>query len=94
MEICPAYISKYKPNCEKQITFLMIPNEKGCHHLVVKKLSSLLRGITSKNNGDIYCVNYLHFLEQKTSLDFMKKYVKIKIFVELFCKLRKIMQQM
>ena len=27
MEICPAYISKIKWNCEKQIILLMIPNE-------------------------------------------------------------------
>ena len=25
-----------------------------------KKLSTLLRGITSKNNGDFYCLNCLH----------------------------------
>ena len=29
-QICPAYISKINPNCNKQITLLMIPNkEKG-----------------------------------------------------------------
>ena len=27
-EICPAYISKIKTNCEKQIIVLMIPNER------------------------------------------------------------------
>ena len=27
-EIFPAYISKTNPNCEKQITSLMIPNEE------------------------------------------------------------------
>ena len=36
MEICPAYVSKYNSNCEKQVTFLMIPNEKGWHYLAVK----------------------------------------------------------
>ena len=29
MEICPAYISKYNSNHEKQIILLMILNEKG-----------------------------------------------------------------
>ena len=27
-EICPAYISKFNSNCEKQIILLMIPNEE------------------------------------------------------------------
>ena len=27
-KICPAYISKTSSNCEKQIIFLMIPNEE------------------------------------------------------------------
>ena len=47
----------------------MIPNEEkeGWHYLTVKKLSTLLRGITSKHHGDF----------------FYEKYVKIKFFVEL-----------
>ena len=53
-EICPAYISKINLNCEKQIILLMIPNEEkeGWRYLAVKKLSTLLRGITSKHYGD------------------------------------------
>ena len=37
-EIIPAYISKIKLNCEKQIILLMIPNKKkeGWHYLAVK----------------------------------------------------------
>ena len=27
------------------------------HYLAVKKLSALLRGTTSKNHGDFYCLN-------------------------------------
>ena len=30
-----------------------------------KKLSVLLRGITSKHHGDFYCLNYLHYFETK-----------------------------
>ena len=43
-EMCPAYVSKTKLNCEKQIFLLMIPNKEkeGCHYLAVKKLSGLL----------------------------------------------------
>ena len=50
MKLCPAYISKSKSTHKKQITILMIPNKKGWHYLAVKKLPTLLRGITSKNN--------------------------------------------
>ena len=54
----------------------MIPNGKGSedksegrwHYLAVKKLSALLRGITSKHHGDFYCLNCLHSFatEKKT----------------------------
>ena len=44
----------------------MIPNEEkeGWHYLAVKKLSALLKGITSKYDVDCYCLNCLRF-EQK-----------------------------
>ena len=45
----PAYVSKYNSNQKKQ-----------WHYLAVKKLSALLRGITSKDPGDFYCLNCLH----------------------------------
>ena len=38
----------------------MIPNEEGCHYLAVKKLSALLREVTSKHPDDFYCLNCLH----------------------------------
>ena len=40
----------------------MIPNKEkeGLHYLAVKRLSSLLLGITSKHKGDFYCLNYFH----------------------------------
>ena len=47
-------------NREKQVILLMIPNGEGWHYLAVKKLSALLRGITSKHHGDFYCLNCLH----------------------------------
>ena len=60
MEICPANISKYNSICKKQITLLMIQYDKGWHYLAVKQLPVLLRGITLKHNGDLYCLNCLH----------------------------------
>ena len=37
----------------------MIPNGHGWHYHFVKKLTALLRRITSKNNGDFNCLNCL-----------------------------------
>ena len=54
---------------------------EGWHYLTVKKLSTLLRVITSKPHGDFYCLNCLHSLKTENKL--MEKYVKIKISVEL-----------
>ena len=46
----------------------MIRNEKGWHYLAVKKLSVLLRGITSKHHGGFYCLISLIISYQKTNL--------------------------
>ena len=35
-------------------------SEGRCHYLAVKKLSALLRGLTSKHDGDFYCLNCFH----------------------------------
>ena len=69
-EICPTYISKHNSTREKQIILLMVPNEEeeGWHYLTVKKLSALLHRITSKNKGDFYCLNCLHFFRTKNKL--------------------------
>ena len=62
----------------------MIPNEEkeGWHYLAVRKLFALLRGISSKHDGDFYCLNCLHCFRIKNELKSHQKYVKI-IFVEL-----------
>ena len=47
----------------------MISNgEKEWHYLAVEKLSALLRGITSNNNADFYCLNCLHFFRGKKQI--------------------------
>ena len=45
----------------KKIILLRIPNEEkeGWHYLAIKKLSTLLREVTSKHPGDFYCLNGL-----------------------------------
>ena len=42
--------------------------------LAVKKLSALLRGITSNHDGDFYCLNCLHSYRTKETL---KKHEKV-----------------
>ena len=41
------------------------PKGQRWHYLAVKKLSALLRRITSKNDGEFYCFNYLHSFRTK-----------------------------
>ena len=54
--------------------------EKQWHYLAVKKLSSILRGITSNINGDFYCLNCLHSFRTKNKLESHKKVCKNKKF--------------
>ena len=81
-KIYPAYVLKHNSNRQKQVMLLMILKEEGWHYLAVKNLSALLRRTTSKTNGDFYCLNCLHSFKtkNKTNLNHIKKYVKIKIF--------------
>ena len=46
-----------------------------------RKLSALLRGITSKNNGNFYCLNCLCSFRTKTKLESHKKVCENKDFV-------------
>ena len=74
-----AYVSKHNSNSEKQDILLMISNrKKKRHNLAVKTISTLLRGITSKNNGDFYCVNCLHCFRTKNKLESHKRVCETK----------------
>ena len=89
-EICPAYTSKINSVCEKQIILLMILNkekegreaksEERWHYLAVKKLSTLLRGITSKYHSDFYYLNCLHSFQTENKLKSHEKVYKNKDF--------------
>ena len=74
------YVSKHNSNFQKQAILFMISNREGWHYLVAKKLSALLRGIMSSYHGDFYCSIVFILLQQKTSLNRVKKYVRKKIF--------------
>ena len=80
--ICPAYISEVNSNYEKQIILLMIPNEEKeeWDYLAVKRLSTLLRGITPKHHGEFYCLNCLHTFRAENKLKCHEKVCKNKDF--------------
>ena len=52
-----AYKSKYNLTRENQVILLMITDSEKWHYLAVKILSALIAGITSKHDGDFYCLN-------------------------------------
>ena len=60
----PSSVWKHNSNFEKKLILLLIPVGEKCkprskewwHHLAVKRISTLLRGITKKNNN-FYCLN-------------------------------------
>ena len=56
----------------------MIPNKEkeGWYYLAVKKLSTVLRGITSKHHGDFYCLNCLHSSRTENKLKCNEKVCK------------------
>ena len=85
-KIHPAYVSKNNSNCEKQAIFLMIQHGKGrWYYLLVKKLSAVLTGITSKNNGDFYCLNCPHSFRTKNKLESHKRACENKDFYNVLC---------
>ena len=75
------YVSIHNSN-RKKLVFLMIPDGEEWHYLAVKELSSLLRGITSKNNGDFYCLKCFNSFRTKNKLESHKKVSENKNFLE------------
>ena len=67
-EIYTAYVTKHNSNREKQVILLMVPNGEKWYCLAVKKLSGLLRRITSKHHDDFYCLNCLHSIVPEKEL--------------------------
>ena len=52
----------------------MITDGEKRHYLAVKSLSALFRGITSKHDGDIYCLNCF---QSYTTENKLKKHKKV-----------------
>ena len=67
-EMRHAYKSKYNLNRENQVLLLMITDGEKWNQFGVKKLSALLRGITSNIVGNFYCLNCLHTYRTKDKL--------------------------
>ena len=62
----------------KKKILLLIPNEEKeeWHYLVLKTLSTLLGGITSKRHGDFYCLNCLYSFRTENKLKSYEKLCK------------------
>ena len=50
------------------------------HYFAIKKLTTLLRGITSKPHGDFYCLDYFHSFATENNLESHKKACENKDF--------------
>ena len=50
------------------------------NYLAVKKLSALLQTVTSKNKGNLYCLNFLHSFRTQSKLKSHGKVCKNKDF--------------
>ena len=68
-----AYESKHNLTCAKQVVLLMITDGENWHYLAVTRLSGLLRGVTSNNNGDFYSLSCFCSYRTKNKLDLHKK---------------------
>ena len=53
------------------------------HYLAFKKLSTLLREITSKHHGNFYCLNSLHSFATKKKLELHEKVYENKSFCRI-----------
>ena len=69
-----AYISKYNLTHENQVILLMITDGEKWHYLTVRRFSALLKGISSKHDGDSYCLNCFHSYRTKEALE---KHMKV-----------------
>ena len=68
-----AYKSKHNLTREKQVVLLMITDGEKWHYLAVIRLSGLLRGVSSNNNGDFYCLNCFCSYRTKNKLELHRK---------------------
>ena len=69
-DIRPRYISKHNKTRDIKINLLMITDGKGIwHYIAIKIISALLKGVSSKHNGDFYCLNCFNSYRTKQKLE-------------------------
>ena len=69
------YVSKHNNKRNAQVNLLMIADEdSNWHYLATTRISGLLRGITSNDNVDFYCLTCFHSYSTENRL---KKHEKI-----------------
>ena len=79
-EIKHAYKSKHNLKPKNQVIILMITDGKKWHYFAPRRLSSLLRGITLKHDGDFYCLNYLHLYSTMEKIQPWRKIYESSIY--------------
>ena len=67
-EIRRSYVSRHNHKRKNQVILFIITDGKKCHYVAVKSLSALFIGITSKNDGDLHCLNYFQSYSAKNKL--------------------------
>ena len=78
-----AYKSKYDLTLESQVILLMITDGEQWDYLAIKSLSALFRGITSKHEGDFYCLNCFQTYATENKLKKHKKVCENHDYVEM-----------
>ena len=81
-EIRLAYKAKYSFKCRNQVVLLLVTNGKKWHYLAVKNCickNLHYSGVTSKHDGDFYCLNCFHSLSTEKKIKKHKKYLMIMI---------------
>ena len=68
-----AYKSKYNLKRDNQVILLIINDGEKWHYLALKILSALFKGITSKHDGDVDCLNCFCSYRTKNNLKKHKK---------------------
>ena len=76
MHACIHGYTRTNRKYESQVILLQITSDKKWHYLYIKKCFELLRGITSKHEGNVETLNFFRSYIQKISLKRIIMYVK------------------
>ena len=69
-DIRPRYISKHNKIRDIKINLLMVTDGKGIwHYNAIKSISALLKNVSSKHNGDFYCLNCFNSYRTRQKLE-------------------------